>query len=661
MRPVAGLRSSLAIAGLMLVFAAARTVAAEPAATADAPRFDPQTAGKVAYGLLTNPRFAYRGRPLDAEMLDAALAYYLDALDPGRMLFTEADVQAFRADRDALEAAASVGDFALPRAVLARFREHEAARAAFVRARLGESDGLGASGEWIVDRSRAPRPRDAAERETLWRQALANDALDLALAGFDDARVRDALRLGERARAERSEALTPERADAEFIAAFVRAVDPAARYLTPETLQSAAAHDDLRIIGMGLSFERRGAFVVVHGVVPGGPAAASGAVFVGDRVLAVGEGDTGPMQPAAGLDLPGVVALTRGQAGSVVRLQLLAADAPVGDRGRLVTLTRREVDLPDGRLRTSIVDAGGRRIGVLDLDSFYTDFDATRRDRPEAVSASRDILRALEGFRAQRVDAALLDLRGNGGGALLEAVQVAALFLGDAPVVQIREAGGRVSIERVRDADPAWTGPVAVLVDEGSAAASEIVAAALRDHGRGPILGARSFGRGSVQSLLSLDRAPQARGRALGAVQMTVAMLYRPDGRSLEGEGLVPDVAIGPPAPPRPPRVTALPAGPRIAAAPELRPARGEALTTATTALDAAQATRLARDPEASAWYEAERTRQMARIRERLPLDPAARRALVLPPRPESDVALRLAARVLADIVDQAAADGTVR
>lgn len=622
------------------LFAPSPRTSSEPAA------FDAATAARLAHDIVVNPDYRYEARAFDAAMRAAALDRFLDALDPERLLFSADRAEALRREDDALRAAIERGDFALPQAIAEEWLQLQTERAEFVRQRLQAPDGLRAEGEWEVDRSRAPRPSDAAARLALWQRWLANAALELQLAGLPPARVRELLGERERAPADSRAETGTDAIAALFIAAFVRAADPAGDFLPPSAIVGSI---DSGRVGVGLALRSDGVFAAIHALVPGGPAAEAGTLSVGDRLIAIGDGEDGPLVPVVGLPLEQVVERVRGLSHSTVRLQVVAAGAGVDAALRSVRLQRRAVAAPDGRLRANVVESDGRRIGVLDLESFYADFDTARHGATDAVSASRHVRRELERFRAQGVEAVLLDLRGNGGGSFLEAIEVAGLFLGAQPVVQIRDAGARVLVEKANTAQPVWTGPVAVLIDEGSAAASEIVAAALRDHGRGPVLGARSFGRGSVQSLIGLDLLPTARGRALGSLKITVAMLYRPDGETLEGSGLLPDIAIGPPAPPRPPPSTAVRTGPRIPAVPGLgRTAHSAA---AWTALEAAQAARLAQDPSALAWYEAERARRAFQARERLPLDSAARRALPPSPSPaEGDTALLLAVRVLADL-----------
>jgi carboxyl-terminal processing protease len=184
----------------------------------------------------------------------------------------------------------------------------------------------------------------------------------------------------------------------------------------------------------------------------------------------------------------------------------------------------------------------GRRIGVIELPAFYQDFEGRRTQSGDYASATRDVARLLQRFRADKLDGVVLDLRNNGGGSLTEAVELTGLFIDKGPVVQVRESGGRVSVESDRAAGVSWDGPLAVLINRGSASASEIFAGAIQDYGRGLVIGETTFGKGTVQNLVDLDRWPANEGKQYGQVKLTVAQFFLPGGSSTQNKGVVPDI-----------------------------------------------------------------------------------------------------------------------
>ncbi|HMB57685.1 MAG TPA: carboxy terminal-processing peptidase, partial [Arenimonas sp.] len=283
-------------------------------------------------------------------------------------------------------------------------------------------------------------------------------------------------------------------------------------------------------------------FVVIRTLVPGGPAAMSGKIKVGDRVVAVGQGDNGAMTDVVGWRIDDVVDLIRGNKGTRVRLDVLPADAGVDGAHKAVTLVRDKVKLEEQAASKSIITSGNKRIGVITLPEFYLDFEAARRNDPDARSATSDVAKLLGELKAAKVDGVVVDLRENGGGSLVEAVNLTGLFIDKGPVVQVRESGGRVEVDSDEKSGVAWDGPLAVLVNRSSASASEIFAAAIQDYGRGLIIGEPTFGKGTVQNLIDLDRWPGKKGPQFGQVKLTIAQFFRVDGDTTQHAGVVPEI-----------------------------------------------------------------------------------------------------------------------
>jgi carboxyl-terminal processing protease len=287
----------------------------------------------------------------------------------------------------------------------------------------------------------------------------------------------------------------------------------------------------------------------VRSVVPGGPAALSGKIQPGDRIVAVGQGKQGPLTEIIGWRVDDVVELVRGPKDSWVRLDLLPADAGIDGEHVVVAINRQKIKLEEQAAKQRVIEVPDgdtvRRVGVISLPGFYEDFEGRRRDEPDYRSATRDVAKLLVELKEENVEGVVLDLRNNGGGSLGEAVELTGLFIDTGPVVQVRYSNGRVQIESDRKPGTVWDGPLAVLVNRASASASEIVAAAIQDHGRGLIIGETTFGKGTVQNLLDLDNLTRARESAgLGQLKLTVAQFFRISGGSTQLKGVVPDIAF---------------------------------------------------------------------------------------------------------------------
>jgi carboxyl-terminal processing protease len=312
---------------------------------------------------------------------------------------------------------------------------------------------------------------------------------------------------------------------------------------------------------------------------------------------------------------------------------VVPAEAPLDSKPVRMVITRARVRLEDARAKAETITlpaaagAPERRIGVIKLPGFYQDFEARRRQDGDYASATRDVARMLAEFRTQKMDGVVLDLRNNGGGSLNEAVELTGLFIDQGPVVQVRESGGRVSVDGDRNPGVAWDGPLAVLVNRGSASASEIVAGAVQDYGRALVIGETTFGKGTVQTMQDLDRWPANEQPRFGQVKLTIAQFFRPGGSSTQNKGVVPDVRF-------PASVDASEYGEstydnalpwtRIAAVPHTRYGNFAPLA---EKLQARHAVRAASDVEFQWWVEDVKTFREEREKKAVSLNEAERRA----------------------------------
>ena len=290
--------------------------------------------------------------------------------------------------------------------------------------------------------------------------------------------------------------------------------------------------------------------VVIREIIAGGPADLNGKLKAGDRIVAVGQGKSGPMTDVIGWRIDDVVAQIRGKKDTQVRLEYIPAETGVDGKHQQVTITRQKVKLEEQAAKAETITipaANGepeRRIGVVKLPAFYQDFEGRRRNPNDYTSATRDIAKLLAQFKADGLDGVVMDLRNNGGGSLDEAVELTGLFIDKGPVVQVRESGGRVTVNADRKPGVAWDGPLAVLTNRGSASASEIFAGAIQDYGRGLVIGETTFGKGTVQNLVDLDRWPANETARFGQVKLTIAQFFRVAGGSTQHKGVVPDIAF---------------------------------------------------------------------------------------------------------------------
>jgi carboxyl-terminal processing protease len=331
-----------------------------------------------------------------------------------------------------------------------------------------------------------------------------------------------------------------------FMNAYTMTIEPHTNYMGPRSAEDFDISMKLSLVGIGAVLTEKDDYTTIRELVPGGPAALSGELKSGDRILGVAQGKGGLMTDILGWRLDDAVALIRGAADSTVLLDVLPADAGPDGKHKLVSLIRKKISLEDQAAKKSILSMRDgkitRHVGVISLPGFYEDFEARQGGDQDFKSATRDVARLLDELKKEKVDSVLIDLRNNGGGSLKEAIELTGLFIGKGPVVQQRDAHGRITIERDTKAGVAWDGPLGVMINRSSASASEIFAAAIQDYGRGLVIGETSFGKGTVQAMINLDDVAKNDKQQFGELKLTVAQFFRINGGTTQLRGVKPDI-----------------------------------------------------------------------------------------------------------------------
>ena len=515
-----------------------------------APTTDQATTSKLVYGLLSDSRYAYRPRALDDTLSQDVLKRYLEALDGGKQFFTAADIAKFAPYKTQMDDAIRSGNLEPAYDIFALYRQRVDQRVAYARALLKQDFDFSGNERWEYDREEAPWATDSQQLDEIWKKSVMNDWLRLKLAGKKPDDIRKTLDK-RYANLKRSVGeLKSEDVFQTFLNAYTSAIDPHTDYFTPKTAENFNQAMSLSLEGIGAVLQRQDDLIAIREIVPGGPADLSGKLKVGDRIVAVGQGASGQMTDVIGWRIDDVVAQIRGKKDTKVRLEYIPAEAGIDGAHQQVVITRQKVKLEEqaAKAETIVIPASAdepqRRIGVIKLPAFYQDFEGRRRNPNDFTSATRDIARLLAQFKADGIDGVVMDLRHNGGGSLDEAIELTGLFIDKGPVVQVRESGGRVTVNSDRKPGVAWEGPLAVLINRGSASASEIFAGAIQDYGRGLVIGETSFGKGTVQNLVDLDRWPANEKPRFGQVKLTIAQFFRVAGGSTQHKGVVPDIAF---------------------------------------------------------------------------------------------------------------------
>ena len=313
--------------------------------------------------------------------------------------------------------------------------------------------------------------------------------------------------------------------------------DPHSAYLSPRSAEDFDMNMSLKLEGIGALLGADDDYTKIVSLVPGGPAEKSGEILPEDKITRIRQLDSKEKEyvDVVGWRIDEVVDLIRGKSGTKVEIEFISSDSADNTR-KLVTLTREEIKLEDRAAKSKIIETKeGNKIGIIDLPSFYIDFNAYQNRDSDYRSSSSDVEDILLDFNDKDVDAVILDLRNNGGGALIEANKIVGLFVSSGPTVQVKHKTGYIQPYGASKAKQAWQKPMAVLVNRYSASASEIVAGAIQDYKRGIVLGQRTFGKGTVQSLDSISK---------GQVKITESKYYRVDGSSTQNKGVLPDIEL---------------------------------------------------------------------------------------------------------------------
>jgi len=511
-----------------------------------APQKQQEQAAQLSAQFLT--RYSYRPVALDDNLSVKIMDRFIKSLDPDRMIFLQSDINTFMADSTKIDDAIKTEDLKLPFSIFNLYEQRIVDRMTYARDLLKKGFDFTAQEDYALVRDDKPWPQSEAESNDLWRKRVKADWLRLKLGGQTEATIRDTLDKRYKNALERAYKYKSDDVFQSFMDAYSTSIDPHTDYFGATASADFDISMKLSLVGIGAVLQERDDYTTIRELVPGGPAQLSGKLAVGDRITGVGQGADGPIKEVMGTRLDEVVQLIRGEKDSIVRLDILPADAGADGGHRVISLVRDKISLDKQAAKKAVLPVKDgdvtRKIGVITLPAFYEDFEARRKGDKDYRSASRDVAKLLTELKHDNVDGVLIDLRNNGGGSLAEAIDLTGLFVGKGPVVQQRGADGKVEVQSDDLPTPAWTGPVGVLINRGSASASEIFAAAIQDYGRGVIIGEPSFGKGTVQTVVNLDQVARNDKPKFGELKLTIAQFFRVNGGTTQLRGVTPDIAL---------------------------------------------------------------------------------------------------------------------
>jgi carboxyl-terminal processing protease len=487
----------------------------------------------------------YRHIPIDERLSPQVLERFLTALDPQHSYFMASDIAGFDRWRLRFGDMIHTGEIDPAYLIFYVFQQRNREHMEYALKLLDTEPDWTREESFDFDREHAAWPTSQSEIEELWRLRVKNDAISLLLTGKNWADTADTLRKRYQRVLARLDKINPEDVFESLMNAYASAYDPHSNYFSPRSSEEYRIQMSLSYEGIGASLQLTDDYVTVTNVLPGGPAAVDGTLKPNDRITAVAQGNDGPMSDVIGWRLDDVVQLIRGKVGTVVRLQILPAGATPGTAERTLRLTRNKVTL-EGQaakkeVRTLQRDGHSYKIGIITVPSFYNDMEGGAG--AENRSTTHDVRRLLQQLASDGgVDALVLDLRGDGGGYLPEAIGLTHLFVSHGPAVQLKDTSGQLEILDEPDPGQAYAGPLAVLIDRTSASASEIFAGVIQDYHRGLIIGQTSFGKGTVQSVIPLDRWSSKPTE--GQLTVTIGKFYRVTGESTQLRGVTPELEL---------------------------------------------------------------------------------------------------------------------
>ncbi|GAB4399000.1 MAG: carboxy terminal-processing peptidase [Microscillaceae bacterium] len=517
----------------------------------DSTRLQPEPIHIEKAKLLANliSSFHYSKKELSDEVSEMMFRNFLESLDGSRLYLLAEDIAQFETYRKQLDDFIVNGDLTLAYDIYNLYRQRVVARldSNIQFLEKGPDFDFTQNEEMEVNREKMPWPTSEAEAKEIWRKQLKNSLLSLMLSGKSQAEAKDLIK--KRFETYRRNLLQTNSEDVfeAYMNALTEAYDPHTTYFSPVNSQNFRLNLNKSFEGIGARLQTQNDHTVIVEIIPGGPASKSKEIKPNDKIIGVAQGEA-DFVDVVGWRIDDVVSLIRGDKGTVVRLQIISETAAANEPPRIVKLVRDKIKIEDesATQKSFTITEKGKtyRIGVITIPSFYINYEEFRTGKQDYKSTTNDVRRLIGELKSEGIDGLIIDLRFNGGGALKEAIDLTGLFIKSGPVVQVRNAQGQLEVGEDDDPSLAYEGPLAVMVNAYSASASEIFAAAIQDYHRGVIIGEPTFGKGTVQNQIDLNRYLREPGQELGQLNLTLSKFYRVTGSSTQHQGVLPDITL---------------------------------------------------------------------------------------------------------------------
>ena len=500
-------------------------------------------------------RYHYVQKGLDDDFSEYVYNEFINSLDPSKRYFTQEDILEFSKFKFLIDDQLRETNIDFYKLVYGRFLEKLDLVKSIYRSMLKESFDYKKKEEINVDYKKLPFAKNDAELLDYWRKQLklsvigrveeSEENQEEKIKNDSTFQKKSFATIEKEARKKVLENMDElyvridelESSDwySSFLNSIVSGFDPHTSYMSPKVKSRFDQDMSGKLEGIGARLQKKGMHTHVVELISGGPAWKQGDLESGDIILKVAQGKDEPLD-ISGMRLDDAIKFIKGKKGTEVRLTVKKIDGSI----HVISIIRDVVELDETFVKSSIVEKNGRKYGIINLPKFYIDFsDLDRRD------AAKDMEKEIERLRTEKIDGLIVDLRDNGGGSLKTAIEIGGLFIDKGPIVQVKYRGEEPMVKKDVDSRVQWAGPLVVMVNEFSASASEIFAAAMQDYKRGVVIGGKqTFGKGTVQKILSINRFYEQYPNDLGSLKMTIQKFYRINGGSTQKEGVYSDIAL---------------------------------------------------------------------------------------------------------------------
>ena len=499
---------------------------------------------KLIYQLLS--KYHYKKINLDDSLSEKILKKYINSLDPNKEYFFNSDINYFNQYKYQMDDYVMSGYLEPAYEIFTVYNERVKNRIGYVYSLLENEPNFSLDEDLIFDRKNSSWFIDVNEMDDYWRKKIKNSILNLKILGKDWKSNKETLDKRYKRFEKTISQFNSEDVFEMFINSYAELFDPHTNYFSPVNADRFEINMSKTFEGIGARLQQDVEYTTIFQIMPGGPAYRNKELEKGDRIIGVGQGEEGVFEDIIGWRLDDVVSKIKGPKGSVVQLLVLKKESNIDDYPDTVRLVRDRVDVVDEDATFDIIPYRANNknynVGLIKIPSFYINFEEAQRGKKDYKSVTRDVKRCIDSLNALSVDGIIIDLRNNGGGSLQEAIDLTGLFIETGPEVQIKSSSGRIEVEKDFDRSIHYNGPLLVLNNSFTASSSEIFSGALKDYNRGLVVGESTFGKGTVQNLIDLDRFFPNSNLQFGQLKITLAKYYRVSGGSTQKIGVEPHI-----------------------------------------------------------------------------------------------------------------------